>query len=67
MDPPIRMAVKMIFFKKNLTEKKYKQLLNFKSSDFRTKRGERNRENALYLFYFILANGVKLGTAEIPL
>lgn len=64
MDLPIRMAVKIIFF--NLTETS-KKLLNFKSFDFGTKMGERNRKDVLDLFYFILANCVKLGTAEIPL
>lgn len=64
MDLPIRMAVKIIFF--NLTETS-KKLLNFKSFDFGTKMGERNRKDILDLFYFILANCVKLGTAEIPL
>lgn len=58
------MAVKIIFF--NLTETS-KKLLNFKSFDFGTKMGERNRKDVLDLFYFILANCVKLGTAEIPL
>jgi len=64
MDLPIRMAVKINFF--NLTETS-KKLLNFKSFDFGTKMGERNRKDVLDLFYFILANCVKLGTAEIPL
>lgn len=64
MDLPIRMAVKIIFF--NLTETS-KKLLNFKSFGFGTKMGERNRKDILDLFYFILANCVKLGTAEIPL
>lgn len=64
MDLPIRMAVKINFF--NLTETS-KKLLNFKSFDFGTKMGERNRKDILDLFYFILANCVKLGTAEIPL
>lgn len=63
MDLPIRMVVKIIFL--NLTETS-KKLLNFKSFDFRTKMGERNRKDVLDLLYFILANCVKLGTAEIP-
>jgi len=42
MDLPIRMAVKINFF--NLTETS-KKLLNFKSFDFGTKMGDRNRKD----------------------
>lgn len=44
MDLPIRMAVKINFF--NLTETS-KKLLNFKSFDFGTKMGERNRKDEM--------------------